>query len=301
MKIYTLKDGTISKIKESAFNKEKEMQMMFEKNLKNIMGLSFVSTEFAVKSYRIDSLAFDGETNAFVIIEYKLNKNISVVDQGITYLKLMLENKKDFLWEYLQKTGKQLDEKGVDWSQSKVVFVADSFTDFQKQASDFKDFAIELWEVKKFDNNIVTINQIRKTKSATSVKPIIKKDDEKKVVAEVVPYDLEHHLKDKPENIVNLFETFAEAIQNLAPDIEPAYLKLYVAFKQNGSNICSVEIHNNHLKLYIGVKSGKLIDGNHLAEDVSNVGHWGTGDYRIYIKNTDNIEYIMSLIKQAIS
>lgn len=118
------------------------MQTIFEKNLKDVMGLKFVSTEFAVKSYRIDSLAFDEETNASVIIEYKLNKSISVVDQGITYLKLMLENKRDFLWEYLQKTKKKLDENSVDWSQSKVVFVADSFTDFQKQASDFKDFAI---------------------------------------------------------------------------------------------------------------------------------------------------------------
>lgn len=73
--------------------------------------------------------------------------------------------------------------------------------------------------MKKFDNNIVTINQIRETKSAASVKPIIKKDDEKKIVAETKPYDLEYHLKNKGEYIVDLFEAFAEAIQNLAPDI----------------------------------------------------------------------------------
>ena len=34
--------------------------------------------------------------------------------------------------------------------------------------------------------------------------------------------------------------------------------------------------------------------------DVSNIGHWGNGDYELVIKNTDDLEYIMSLIKQAI-
>ncbi len=34
--------------------------------------------------------------------------------------------------------------------------------------------------------------------------------------------------------------------------------------------------------------------------DISNTGHWGNDDYELVIKNTDDLEYIMSLIKQAI-
>jgi predicted transport protein len=34
--------------------------------------------------------------------------------------------------------------------------------------------------------------------------------------------------------------------------------------------------------------------------DISNIGHWGNGDYQTLVNNDDDLEYIMSLIKQAI-
>jgi predicted transport protein len=37
-----------------------------------------------------------------------------------------------------------------------------------------------------------------------------------------------------------------------------------------------------------------------LAEDVSEKGHWGNGDYQIQVETDKDLEYIMSLIKQAI-
>lgn len=39
---------------------------------------------------------------------------------------------------------------------------------------------------------------------------------------------------------------------------------------------------------------------NHWLHDVSTVGHWGNGDYMIKIESDVNLEYIMSLVKQAI-
>ncbi|MDN6577103.1 MAG: transporter, partial [Lactiplantibacillus plantarum] len=32
---------------------------------------------------------------------------------------------------------------------------------------------------------------------------------------------------------------------------------------------------------------------------VSSIGHWGNGDYEVIIKDDTQIEYILSLIKQA--
>jgi RecB family endonuclease NucS len=64
-----------------------------------VIDLTLVRSEFAIKSRRIDTLAFDETSKAFIIIEYKRDKNISVIDQGFTYLGLMLENKADFIVE----------------------------------------------------------------------------------------------------------------------------------------------------------------------------------------------------------
>ena len=41
-------------------------------------------------------------------------------------------------------------------------------------------------------------------------------------------------------------------------------------------------------------------DGKHLTRDVSNLGHLGSGDYELKINDDANLEYILSLVKQAI-
>jgi RecB family endonuclease NucS len=55
--------------------------------------LDLVKSEFELHGLRIDTLAFDNESKAFVIIEYKKDRNFSVVDQGMAYLNLMLNKK----------------------------------------------------------------------------------------------------------------------------------------------------------------------------------------------------------------
>ncbi|SCH48812.1 Uncharacterized conserved protein [uncultured Clostridium sp.] len=41
-----------------------------------------------------------------------------------------------------------------------------------------------------------------------------------------------------------------------------------------------------------------LDDSKGIARDVTNIGHWGNGDYEIQLSNDDELEYIFSLIKQ---
>ncbi len=89
MTLYTHQAGELKAIKEKPFKLEKDIQQVFEKNLGTIMGLELVKSEFSIKNRRIDTLAYDPEAHAFIIIEYKRDKNYSVVDQGFTYLSLM--------------------------------------------------------------------------------------------------------------------------------------------------------------------------------------------------------------------
>lgn len=125
------------------------------------MGLVLVKSEFTIKNKRIDTLAYDPQACAFIIIEYKRDKNISVVDQGFTYLSLMLENKADFIVEYNESLRYNMKREDVDWSQTRVAFVSTNFTENQVQATNFKDIAIELWEVKQFENDTIIINPIK--------------------------------------------------------------------------------------------------------------------------------------------
>lgn len=74
---------------------------------------------------------------------------------------------------------------------------------------------------------------------------------------------------------------------------------MYIAFKKN-SNICDVEIQKDKLKLYLNAKWGELDDPKHIFNNVSNIGHWGNGDYRAELSNNDNLGYITDLIKQLL-
>ena len=301
MNLYSLeKNNFIKHIKEKPFKLERDIQNIFENNLNDILGLTLVKSEFNIKNKRIDTLAYDTESNAFIIIEYKRSKNISVVDQGFTYLSLMLENKADFIVEYNETLKQNLKRTDVDWSQTRVVFVSTSFTENQKTATNFKDIAIELWEVKKYANNIISINSVKKSKSAESIKPITSSNTQLEAVTkEIKVYTEESHLNNYPDKVKELYETYKDAILNLADDIELEPKKLYIAFKKD-KNLVDIVTLKKGIKLFLNLQKGKLEDPKNLMRDVSNTGHWGNGDYELVITNNDNLEYILYLIKQAI-
>lgn len=288
-------------VKESPFKLEREIQRLFENNLPLIMGLEFVKSEFTIKNKRIDTLGFDPQTKAFVIIEYKKDKNSSVVDQGFTYLNLMLQNKADFVLEYNEGLKKNILRGDVDWSQTRVAFVSPGFTENQREATNFKDIAIELWEVKQFENGIVSINQIKKSNAAESIKAITDRNKElQDITKEIKVYTEDDHLNGKSDETIELYEKFKAAILDLSADIEVKPQKFYIAFKK-GNNISDIEIQKNGIKVSVNMKAGKLDDPKHLMRDVSVLkGHSLNGDYEHKVDNDKDLEYIMSLVKQAI-
>ena len=285
-------------IRENSFKLEKEMQTLTESNLQNIFNLSLIKSEFSLNNFRIDTLAFDNEADAFVVIEYKKDKNFSVIDQGYAYLSLMLNNKADFILEYNETQDKNLKKSDVDWSQSRVLFISPSFTRYQMESINFKDLPIELWEIKKFGNNIISFSQVTTASSQESVKTISRDDDTtKKVKKEIKVYTEEEHIKGSSDTSVELYEKLKNSILDFENvSIKPK--KKYIAFV-GATNIVDVLIQKDVIKLWLNLKKGHLDDPKKIARDVSNVGHWGNGDYEIRVLNDDNFEYILSLIKQS--
>lgn len=302
MQLFNIKHDKLNSIDEQPFKLEKDIQNLFEKNLQTISNLKFVKSEFAVKDYRIDTLAYDMEANAFVIIEYKKSSNLSVIDQGVTYLNLMLEYKANFIIEYNESCKENLKRNQIDWSQSRIIFVAPAFTEYQKQSTNFKDLPIELWEIKKFENNLISINPVKKSKSAPTISNVQKNKNSTlaKVTREIVVYDEAYHLKDHCDDVLELYDSFKNAILALSPDLEITPQKLYIAFKRGKNNIVSIHLQNQSLKMWINAKKGFLDDLKNITKDVSQLGHWGTGDYEIIVSDSKYLEYIMSLIKQLL-
>lgn len=78
--------------------------------------------------------------------------------------------------------------------------------------------------------------------------------------------------------------------------VEPK--KTYIAFKSS-ENICGINIQRSKLKIYINLKKGFIKDPEKITRDISNVGHWGSGDYEVYLTDEDMLDYVLDLIKQS--
>ena len=298
MDLYKLDKAKLEEIKNKPFRLERDIQNIFEQNLDSIFALQLVKSEFIIKNKRIDTLAFDETTKGFVIIEYKKDRNISIVDQGFAYLSLMLENKAEFIIEYNENLNKGLKRNEIDWSQCRVIFVAPSFTENQKLSSDFQDIAIELWEVKKYENDIIGINQIKKS-SRESIKQISGKDESRKAVTrEIKVFTEADHMEKGSEEMIELYNEIKSRILELN-EVEISPTKFYIGFKLRKKVITDVELQRKQLRIRINLKKGQLDDPRNLFEDVSNKGHWGLGDYEAKINTTSDVDYLMSLIKQS--
>ena len=293
------------KLKEKDFASEKELQTYFENNLENIIGLKFIETEFSVGNFRIDTLAFDEETKSFKIIEYKNVKNHSLVDQGYTYLKLMLERKADFVLKYNLKTNNNLSLNEIDWSQSRIIFVSPIFTQYQLNATDFKNIPVDLYKVTRYENGIVDIEHVQKTSNVKieEVQNNIIESTVNDVSKEIKVYTEDDHYIRGNDNLKLVYETLKEKVLQL-DDIDVDVKKIYIAFKGN-KNIIDVEFFRNFLQITLNMKKGTLNDPNrimscYVLDDGKRIGHHGNGDYYISIKHVDEIDQLIPFIKQSI-
>lgn len=301
MPIYKQNSNKLVPVKEKRIDLEKTVQSLVEINLGDVFGLQFVTTEFALNGLRIDTLAFDVETNAFVVIEYKRDKSFSVIDQGYAYLALMLNNKANFVLEYIEKSGKNIRMSDIDWSQSRVIFVAQSFTKYQQEAIGFQDLPIELWEVHQYEENLILFNELKAPEKSESIKTVAKGHNAEAVFKEIKQYRVEDHFKPQWDKAKTLYELTSQRILELDPAFETHPVKAYIGFNIQGKNVVLIKTRQSKLRLEL-----LRTRPEDLKDPEKNVRYMDKSfeRYNQYvslfdIENEDDIDYAMMLIKQV--
>jgi len=300
MPIYNINENNLSLIKKEDFKNERELQRLTENNLEELFNLEFVATEFQVDNLRIDTLAYDSETNSFVIIEYKNVKNYSVIGQGYSYLSLLLNNKAEFVLKYNQVFSKNNGKEDFDFTQTRVMFISPSYTTYQLKSVEFSDIAFELWKVSKYSNDTVLFDKVNNTDTSASIKQVTNSDKNKqKVNKEIKKYTEADTLNGKSDDIISLYENLKEYILSQYDDIEIVHLKYYLVFKVNNKIIASLSVLAKSLKTWINLKDSDISDPDNRIRDVSNIGHHGVGDYEFNITSDDDFFYFNRLFKQS--
>ena len=282
------------------FKTEKEIQGLVETNVDVLFDLEFVQTELTVTDFRLDTLSFDPETKSFVIIEYKKGKSWSVIDQGYTYLSLLLNNKSDFVLEYNETKGKSLKRDEIDWSQSRVIFVSPRFTEYQKHSVNFRDIPFELWEIDRYSGDTIGLTR-HQSSSSESIEETLETTDSRvgNVSREVKVYSEEFHRKSKnfKDGVWETYESLRDRVLEL-DDVEMDFRKPWIEFKRVRP-FADVIFHRDYLLVLVNLKKGELDDPRDITEDVSEVGHFVNGDYRLRVKPGDDLDYLMTLVRQS--
>lgn len=304
MQIYKNNNWKLNQIKEVWFELEKHMQKLTEDNMENIFWLEFIITEFQLNNLRIDSLAFDNEANSFVIIEYKRWNSYSVVDQWMSYLSLMLNNKADFVQELSRKRNKFIDTKNIDWSQSRVIIIADSFNKYQKESINFKDLAIELWELKQFNDWTIVYNPIKASNTSESIKTITKfeTNEFENVNKEIKTFTIEDHFKEWWDSTKELYEEVRERLMSLDSRIEEKAVSPYIGYKIWTKVAVSMKIQKSKIVLeLLRVKPKDLNDPENKTREVEwAMKMWNKDVTNYNINNRDDIDYWIMLVKQVL-
>lgn len=312
MRVFKINPKGVSYVEHHPFKIEKDIQEIVERNTNTFFGLEFVRSEFSIGEFRIDTLCFNHETNSFIIIEYKRGSNYSVIDQGYSYLSLMINNKSDFIVEYNEKLNKNLRRDEIDWSQSKVIFISQSFTSYQRNSVNFKNLPFELWEIKRFKNDTIILNQIHSTskENISSITNSVVDSVVENVSKEVKVIDEDYHLSKLDEETKEKWVELRDRLLQL-DNITMEVIKPYISFKGETKKLCYGNFRKNFISLDM-LRGNINPDGTtsktffHLEDpkklSVEGSWEWKSGVkgnyYKIRVDKTTDIDYVMFLINQ---
>lgn len=294
MQIFGISDKSLTPIKPIPFPSEKAIQTVTEQNLQVIFGFKFVSSEFSLRHFRLDTIGFDDESKSFVIIEYKKDQNFSVIDQGYAYLSLMLNNKADFVLTYNENTASSSKKEDFDWSQSKVIFLSPSFTPYQIEAVNFKDLPIELWEVRKYSNETIAYNKIKPQRATASVGAITNVSEAiKNVIGGTKGISEDEILNGVENEIRDAYMVIKQLVYQVNPDVEERIKKSMVCFYTEGKGLLWVKPTKRNITIWLRKGNYKDRNGQTIRDG------WGNyPELHLAASEIDTV-FIRKLIEQA--
>lgn len=115
-----------------------------------------------------------------------------------------------------------------------------------------------------------------------------------------VVYNMDYYKNLFSENTLALFEFLDKKIMNLNADVRREYKKLYIAYKLD-TNFVDIVPQKNTLFITVNMNFNEVYDPEGLCIDYRAKGKWGNGEVGIHITDTTKIDYVISIISQALN
>lgn len=292
LKLFEINDGRATELTGKAFALELSLQKLIDSNMETLFSTRFVASEYSTgvkHGGRIDSLGLD-ENGSPVIFEYKRASNENVINQGLFYLDWLLDHRAEFELLVI-RTLDQEAAKEIDWKNPRLVCVAGDFTKYDEHAVQQINRSIELVRYRDFSGKLLALELVTARTATSSATDSTPSSDTKTV---------SDYLNQSPATLRDLYAEFETFAKTLGDDVTKKTLKLYFAFRRL-KNFACVEVHptTHTLLTYLKVDPSTVQIEKGFTRDVRKIGHFGTGDLEVRIRNRADLEKASPLIQQA--
>lgn len=296
--------GTVTELASQAAPLEKTLQTLIEGQMETFLGVRFLASEYATgrtHKGRIDSLGLD-ENGCPVIIEYKRHSNENVINQGLFYLDWLMDHQAEFRCLVMEKLGKETAEH-IEWAGTRLLCIAADFTRYDQHAVLQIPRNIELIRYKLFGDALLLLElvNVQSVPDATAVKP-------KQTDASPTQQDgpkpagrdksLVEQLALATPEIRTLYEQTSSLLLSLGDDVQQKTLKLYTAFRRL-KNFACVIAYPNRLLITLKLDPATVALEAGFSRDVSQVGHWGTGDVELCLFSPADLQKAQALLDRS--
>lgn len=310
-RLFHLDGAGVVELPSSRFNIEKELQTLLETDLQAFLGVRFLASEYPTGPRHggcIDTLGLD-ENNFPVIIEYKRHTNESVINQGLYYLDWLMNSRAEFQLLVQKELGLDVAAE-INWSSPRLICVAGDFTKFDSYAVQQINRSIELVRYARYgDAHImlqlvnIPLSPVASSGAATLLPgptaPLPTASPATPPVAGPVE-TVDSTLQKGTADLQSRFASLDDFLRAQGDDVQGKPTKLYFAYKKLRNFATVVPgVGKDELYLYLHLQPSTVDLDDRLMRDVTNIGHWGTGNLEITLKTEAELEQVKPLIQRA--
>jgi predicted transport protein len=187
-----------------------------------------------------------------------------------------------------------------------VICIAPNYRKYDLHAVRVMGANIELWTYRLFANDVLYLEEVlQKSDSGVSSTIASRKNPvmvaagkKSRSCAACRGLHVEQHLAGKPEAMRQLALAVNDFIAGLDPGIEVAPKKFYVAYKTSQNIVC-MEVKQQRVLLYLKLDPKSVRGPKGISRDVTDVGHYGTGDLEVSLKTVADLDAAKPFIQMA--
>lgn len=298
IKLFRIRGDCAEEVDSQSVALEKSLQNLIEKHLETLLGVRFLASEHSTgvkHGGRIDTLGID-ENGCPVIVEYKRSLNENVINQGLYYLDWLMDHKAEFELLVQRKFGAK-EAEAIEWSTPRLLCIAGEFTKYDAYAVEQINRNIELIRYKRYGDDLLLFELVNAKEAEPAESPEKKSAKGKSNGSGNVYKTVSEYLQQASADLQDRYAAFTAFAEALGDDVQVKTLKYYMAFRRL-KNFACVEVHpkTNNLLVFLKVdpKSIKLEPG--FSRDVSDIGHFGTGDLELTLRNMADLERAKPLL-----